>query len=137
MANVNWSHNGRDVSQELTAPMMDYFFIFLFVLAGVGMVLGGIFASFLLAPRNPTKIKQSAYECGEETIGPSSINFNVAYYLFAILFVIFDVEAAFLFPWAVVFRELGIIGLIEVVLFILVLVVGLMYAWKKGALQWE
>lgn len=116
---------------------MDYLFVFLFVCLGVAMVLGGILASYLLAPRNPTKIKQSPYECGEETIGSSSINFNVAYYLFAILFLVFDVEAAFLFPWAVVLRELGLIGLIEVVMFVLVLVVGLAYAWKKGVLEWE
>lgn len=116
---------------------MDYLFLFLFVLLGMAMVLGGIFASFLIAPRNPTAIKQSPYECGEKTIGSSSINFNVAYYLFAILFLVFDVESAFLFPWAVVFRELGVTGLIEVVLFILVLVVGLAYAWRKGVLQWE
>jgi len=116
---------------------MDYLFVFLFVCLGVAMVLGGIFASYLLAPRHPTEVKQSPYECGEKTIGSSSINFNVAYYLFAILFLVFDVEAAFLFPWAVVLRELGFIGLIEVVMFVLVLVVGLVYAWKKGVLEWE
>ncbi|QDV42421.1 NAD(P)H-quinone oxidoreductase subunit 3 [Stieleria neptunia] len=116
---------------------MDYLFVFLFVVLGIAMVLGGIFASYLLAPRNPTKVKQSPYECGEETIGSSSINFNVAYYLFAILFLVFDVEAAFLFPWAVVLRELGLIGLLEVVMFVLVLIVGLAYAWKKGVLEWE
>jgi NADH-quinone oxidoreductase subunit A len=116
---------------------MDYLFVFLFVCLGVAMVLGGIFTSYLLAPRNPTEVKQSPYECGEATIGSSSINFNVAYYLFAILFLVFDVEAAFLFPWAVVLREVGFIGLIEVVMFVLVLVVGLVYAWKKGVLEWE
>ena len=116
---------------------MDYLFVFLFVCLGAAMVLGGIFASYLLAPRNPTPVKQAPYECGEETIGSSSINFNVAYYLFAILFLIFDVEAAFLFPWAVILRELGFIGLIEVIVFVLVLVVGLVYAWKKGVLEWE
>ena len=116
---------------------MDYLFIFLIGLAGLGMVGGGIFGSWLLAPRNPGKAKSSTYECGEKTIGSSSLNFNVGYYLYAILFLIFDVEAAFLFPWAVVLRELGVVGLVEVILFVLVLVVGLAYAWKKGVLEWE
>jgi NADH-quinone oxidoreductase subunit A len=116
---------------------MDYLIIFILVFTAVGMVLGGYIASHLLAPRNPGKVKQSSYECGEKSIGTSHINFNVAYYLFAILFLIFDVEAAFLIPWAVVFKQLGLLGLIEVILFILILAVGLVYAWKKGALEWD
>jgi NADH-quinone oxidoreductase subunit A len=116
---------------------MDYFIIFLLVGLAVSMVAGGYLASHLLAPRNPGRIKKTPYECGEKPIGSSQINFNVTYYLFAILFLIFDVEAAFLFPWAVVFRDLGLIGLIEVILFILILGVGLLYAWKKGVLEWD
>lgn len=103
---------------------MDYFLVFILILCGLGMVGGGLLGSHMLAPKNPNKAKISSYECGEETIGSSNLNFNVAYYLFGILFLIFDVEAAFLFPWAVVFKQLGLVGLIEVVLFILVLVVG-------------
>ena len=115
---------------------MDYFFALLFVgLAGM-FVLGGLAVSFLVAPNKPGKVKNSPYECGEKTIGPSWIQFNVGYYLFALLFLVFDVEAAFLYPWALVLREVGVIGLIEAVVFILVLLVALVYAWRKGVLEW-
>lgn len=115
---------------------MDYFLVML--LTGLALVLvgGGLLGSYLLAPRNPGGMKNQPYECGEETIGPSWVHFNVGYYLFALIFLIFDVEAAFLFPWAVVFREVGMVALVEVGLFISVLIVGLIYAWKKGVLEW-
>lgn len=100
------------------------------------LVGGGLLASRLLAPRNPGGVKSQPYECGEETIGPSWVNFNVGYYLFALLFLVFDVEAAFLYPWAVSFRELGLIGLVEIGLFMAILLVALLYAWKKGVLKW-
>lgn len=115
---------------------MDYFFVLL--LAGLAFVMvgGGLLGSYLLAPRNPGGVKNEPYECGETTIGTSWVQFNVGYYLFALIFLVFDVEAAFLFPWAVVFREVGLIALLEVGIFILVLIVGLIYAWKKGVLEW-
>ncbi len=115
---------------------MDYFIVLLLIGLAVGLVSSALWISFLLAPRNPGGIKNEPYECGEETIGSSWVHFNVGYYLFALIFLIFDVEAAFLFPWAVVFREVGIIALIEAGLFISVLLVGLTYAWKKGVLEW-
>lgn len=115
---------------------MDFFVVLLFAFLAVALVGSGLIASRLLAPRNPTKLKNSTYECGEKSIGPSWIQFNVGFYLFALLFLIFDVEAAFLFPWAVVLREVGAVGLIEVGVFVAVLIVGLVYAWKKGALEW-
>ena len=115
---------------------MDYFLILLLATLPVALIGVALTVSHVLSPPNPSAVKNAAYECGEETIGPSWIHFNVGYYLFALLFLVFDVEAAFLFPWAVVFREVGIIGLIEVTIFISVLLVGLAYAWKKGVLEW-
>lgn len=115
---------------------MDYFLVLLLAGLAVVLVLGGLLVSYLLAPRQPIGVKHEPYECGEETIGPSWIHFNVGYYLFALIFLVFDVEAAFLFPWAVVLREVGIIGLVEAGIFVLVLIVGLIYAWKRGVLEW-
>lgn len=115
---------------------MDYFFILLFTGLAVVMVGGGLLFSRLLAPHNPGKAKTEPYECGEQTIGRSWVHFNVGYYLFALLFLVFDVEAAFLFPWAVVFREIGVLALIEGGVFIAILLLALLYAWKKGALEW-
>lgn len=115
---------------------MDFIFILAFVVLAVAFVFGGLAASHLLAPHRPGGLKNVPYECGESTIGSSRIQFNVGYYLFALLFLVFDVEAAFLYPWAVVLREVGVTGLIEVGLFVLVLIVGLAYAWRKGVLEW-
>ncbi len=115
---------------------MDYFFILLFILLTTLLFFGGLLASRLLAPHHPTELKNSPYECGEQSIGSAWIQFNVGYYLFALLFLVFEVEAAFLYPWAVIFREAGRLGLLEVGGFILVLMAGLAYAWRKGALEW-
>jgi NADH:ubiquinone oxidoreductase subunit 3 (subunit A) len=115
---------------------VDYFFILLFVGLAAVFVLGGLGFSYLVAPHRPNKIKTMPYECGEQTLGQSWIQFNVGYYLFALLFLIFDVEAAFLYPWALVLRTVGIAGFVEAGIFLLILVLGLAYAWKKGALEW-
>ena len=111
------------------------------MLAALIFPIGGVVTSLLfgrlrLRPDNPDPIKNDTYECGVETVGPSWIQFNFRYYYFALLFVIFDVEVIFLLPWAVYFRQLGLFGLIEMALFILILVVGFLYAWKKEALEW-
>lgn len=113
-------------------------FLFILAVAGLGVifVLGGLLASFLVAPHRPGLTKNNPYECGERPYGAAWVQFNVGYYLFALLFLIFDVEAVFLFPWAVVLRDVGVAGLIEAGLFILILLVGLAYAWRKGALEW-
>lgn len=116
--------------------MMGYFFVFLLAGLAVAMVGGGLVTSYLVAPHRPNKIKNTPYECGEQPIGRAWIQFNVGYYLFGLLFLVFDVEVAFLYPWAVVFRQVGLIGFIEMGIFIAILVVGLAYAWKKGALEW-
>jgi NADH-quinone oxidoreductase subunit A len=115
---------------------VDYFFILLFIGLAVFFLAAGLGFSFLVAPHRPNRVKNSTYECGELPIGRSWVQFNVGYYLFALLFLVFDVEAAFLYPWAVVLRSVGVVGLIEAGLFILVLILGLVYAWRKGALEW-
>jgi len=115
---------------------MEYVFVLLFAAVAGFFVVGGLLFSRLIAPHRPNRIKNTPYECGEQPVGQAWVQFNVGYYLFALLFLIFDVEAAFLYPWAVVLRVVGIRGLIEVGIFLLVLLVGLAYAWKKGALEW-
>jgi NADH-quinone oxidoreductase subunit A len=90
----------------------------------------------LLAPRKPSPVKNDIYECGLETTGNSWIQFRVQYYLYALIFVIFDVETVFLFPWAVSYNSLGWFALVEMFIFVAVLLVGLIYAWRKGALEW-
>ncbi len=115
---------------------MDYFFVFLFTGLSAAFVVGGLAFSRLIAPHNPGAIKNSPYECGEQPIGQAWIQFNVGYYLFGLLFLVFDVEAAFLYPWAVAFKTVGLTGFVEALIFLLVLILGLAYAWKKGALEW-
>jgi NADH-quinone oxidoreductase subunit A len=115
---------------------MDYIFVLCSVGLSAAFVLGGLGFSYLVAPHRPGKIKNSTYECGEKPLGQARLQFNVGYYLFALMFLIFDVEAAFLYPWAVVLRTVGVVGLFEAGIFILVLILGLLYAWKKGALEW-
>ncbi len=115
---------------------MDFFLVFCVACVAFLMFFGSLIFSRLLAPHRPNASKNAPYECGESQIGPAWINFNVGYYIFALLFLAFDVEAAFLYPWAVVVREVGVPGLIEVGIFVSVLVLGLIYAWRKGALEW-
>jgi NADH-quinone oxidoreductase subunit A len=109
--------------------------LFIAVAAGMGIVL--ITLGLLVGPRRPESDKLSPYECGFEAFEDARMQFDVRYYLLAILFIIFDLEIAFLFPWAVVFKQIGIVALIEMALFLLLLVIGFAYVWKKGALEWE
>jgi NADH-quinone oxidoreductase subunit A len=92
--------------------------------------------STLLVPKRPDRVKNAPYECGVETIGPTEIQFHNRFYLYALIFVIFDVEAVFLFPWAVSYGNLGLFALIEVLIFVGLLLVGYVYAWRKRALEW-
>jgi NADH-quinone oxidoreductase subunit A len=103
---------------------------------GTGIVLFTFFLSKLLRPRNPYPEKTINYECAELPIGSSWIQFNPRFYIFALIFVIFDVEAIFLFPWAVAFGQLGLYALVEMIVFIAILFFGYFYAWKKGAMKW-
>ena len=114
----------------------DYAIIGIFLILGIGFVLFAFFAAKLLRPHRPSKIKQQNYECGETPIGSSWIQYNVGYYIFALIFVIFDVEVVFLFPWAVAFKKLGLFALVEMFIFLAILIFGLVYAWRKGALKW-
>lgn len=111
--------------------------LILFFLAGMVMVAGGMLASSLLSPSKQNDTKEEAYECGIPTQGPSWLQFKVGYYLFAILFLIFEVETVFIFPWATVMKEMGIVAFIEILIFFIILGLGLVYAWKKDALKWE
>ena len=109
--------------------------LFIAVATGLGIVL--MVLGMLAGPRRPDAEKFSPYECGFEAFEDARMKFDVRYYLIAILFIIFDLEIAFLFPWAVVFDKIGAIALIEMALFLALLVVGFAYVWKKGALEWE
>ncbi len=116
--------------------MSEYLAVLIFIFVGAGMVLFTFFLARLLRPHNPYPEKNINYECAELPIGSSWIKFHNRYYIFALIFVIFDVEAVFLFPWAVAYGQLGLYALVEMVIFILILLFGLLYAWKKGVLKW-
>ena len=109
--------------------------IFLAVAGGLGVLLMTL--GFLFGPRRPDPAKLSPYECGFEAFEDSRMKFDVRYYLVAILFIVFDLEIAFLFPWAVALDSIGLVGLAAMGVFLLVLVVGFIYEWKKGALEWD
>ncbi len=111
--------------------------IIVFILSGIVLVAGANFLSNLISHKSDNPQKRDPYECGMETIGPTWVQFKVGYYLFAILFLIFDVEVAFLVPWAVVFKTVGTVALVEILVFLIILGLGLLYAWKKQALKWE
>ena len=109
--------------------------LFLIVATGIGIAL--IVIGNLLGPKRPSAEKLSAYECGFPAFEDARMRFDVRYYLVAIVFIVFDLEIAFVFPWALVFRELGVFGLVEMGVFLALLVIGFIYVWKKGALEWE
>lgn len=111
--------------------------ILLFLISGIVLVAGANFLSNLLSHKSDNPNKRKPYESGMETIGPTWIQFKIGYYLFAILFLIFDIEVAFLVPWAVVYKAVGGIALVEILVFLFILGIGLLYAWKKHALKWD
>lgn len=108
----------------------------IFLLLGIVFVLFTLFLARLIRPARPSETKLLNYECGEQPIGSAWIQYNPRFYIFALLFVIFDVEVIFLFPWAVVYRSLGLFALVEMLIFIGILLIGLIWAWKKGVLKW-
>ncbi len=114
-----------------------YFPILLFIIIGLAMGLIMPTIGFFLGSRKPDPEKNSPYECGFEPFEDARMKFDVRYYLVAILFIIFDIEIAFLFPWAVVFKDIGLFGFAAMMIFLAVLVIGFVYEWKKGALEWE
>jgi NADH-quinone oxidoreductase subunit A len=115
----------------------NYFPILLFILVGLAFGVVPILAGWLLAPNRPDSEKLSPYECGFEAFEDARMKFDVRYYLIAILFILFDLEIAFLFPWAIVLKEIGLFGFVAMSIFLAILVVGFIYEWMKGALEWE
>lgn len=115
----------------------DWLYIGIFVAVCLFIPAVAIFMAGLLAPKKPNAIKQTTYECGIETVGEAWVRFKAQYYIFALVFLVFDVEAVLLYPWAVAFNLLDFYMVLEAVLFILILLGGLLYAWRKGALEWS
>ena len=114
-----------------------YLPVLLFILVGVGVGVVPLVLGYVLGPNCPDPAKNSPYECGFEAFDDARMKFDVRYYLVAILFILFDLEIAFLFPWAVALQDVGMTGFVAVVIFLAILVIGFAYEWKKGALDWE
>ena len=121
----------------LSIFLKDYLSIIIFLFIAISLSVGFIVLNFLFSPKNPDPEKLSAYECGFEAFGDSRMEFDVRFYLVAILFIIFDLEIAFLFPWAISLDAIGTFGLVSMGIFLLILVVGFIFEWKKGALEWD
>ena len=121
----------------LTDFLKDYLSIVIFFFISIGLSVGFIVLNFLFSPKNPDPEKLSAYECGFEAFTDSRMEFDVRFYLVAILFIIFDLEIAFLFPWAISLSNLGSLGFWSMMIFLFVLTIGFIYEWKKGALDWD
>ena len=117
--------------------LKDYLSIIIFLFVALGLSVGFIVLNFLFSPKNPDPEKLSTYECGFEAFGDSRMEFDVRFYLVAILFIIFDLEIAFLFPWAISLGNLGPLGFWSMMVFLLILTIGFIYEWKKGALDWD
>ncbi|NBO12682.1 MAG: NADH-quinone oxidoreductase subunit A [Betaproteobacteria bacterium] len=117
--------------------LSQYLPVILFILVGSLVGIGPIVLGKLLGPSRPNAAKLSPYECGFDAFEDARIKFDVRYYLVAILFILFDLEIAFLFPWAAAYREIGVVGFWSVMIFLGILVVGFIYEWKKGALDWD
>ena len=117
--------------------LTDYFSIILFLIIALILSFGFIVINFLFSPKKPDPEKLSAYECGFAPFNDSRMEFDVRFYLVAILFIIFDLEIAFLFPWAISLGKIGLLGFISMMIFLVILTVGFIYEWKKGALDWE
>lgn len=111
--------------------------VLIFLMLGILFVAGGLITSWLLRPRKPYPGKLSTYECGEEPIGSAWVRFNIRFYVIALIFLIFEVEIVFLFPWALVYRDLGLFAFLEMAVFLSILLVGYAYVWVKGDLDWD
>ncbi len=117
----------------------DYIPILIFAVVAVALSAIAVLVPALFGPKRPTDVKLAPYESGKQPIGPARRRFSIQYYLFAVLFILFDIEVVFLYPWATVFKDLTppLLGLLEAGVFVLILVLGLVYVWKKGGLEWE
>ncbi len=114
----------------------DWLFVGIFFVVAMFLPAAAITIAGFLAPKKPNPIKNSTYECGIETVGPTWIQFKAQYYVFTLVFLVFDVEMVLLFPWAVAYNQMKLFAIVEGVLFVLILLGGLLYAWKKRALEW-
>ena len=114
-----------------------YLPILVLVIIAVCFGMGSLVFSTLIGQKKPSKVKLAPYECGCEPVGSARERFSIKFYLIAMLFILFDIEAVFLYPWSVIFKRLGMFGLMEMGVFIVILFVGYVYVWKKGALEWE
>ncbi len=110
--------------------------ILTFIILAIVFVIAGLVTARLIAPKNPTKEKLTTYECGENPIGSPWIKFNIRFYVIALVFIIFDLEVVFLFPWAVVFQKMGMFAFIEMLVFLVILGLGFIYLWARGDLEW-
>lgn len=128
---------GGVAMEQLHLYQNNYLIVFIFLLLGIILPLVALTAAKILRPNKPTEKKQTTYESGIEPFQDSRVQFHVRYYIFALMFVIFDVETVFLYPWAVAYEKLGIFALIEMLIFVVMLLVGLLYAWKKKVLKWN
>ena len=114
----------------------NWLYIGIFMAVAAFLPAAAITIAGFLAPKKPNKLKNTTYECGIETVGESWVQFKAQYYIFGLVFLVFDVETVFLYPWAAAYNQLSLFMVLEAVLFILILVAGLLYAWRKGALEW-
>jgi NADH-quinone oxidoreductase subunit A len=121
----------------LSEFLKDYLSIIIFLFIALGLSVSFIVLNFIFSPKKPDPEKLSAYECGFEAFDDSRMEFDVRFYLVAILFIIFDLEIAFLFPWAVSLGSIGLLGFCSMMIFLFILTIGFVYEWKKGALDWE
>ncbi|MDF2556846.1 MAG: NADH-quinone oxidoreductase subunit [Bacillales bacterium] len=123
MSSLNWYQN-------------NYVIVLVFLILGILLPIVALFLGKLLRPHKPIHAKYTTYESGNEPFGDARVQFNVRYYMFALMFVIFSVETIFLYPWAVAYKKLGVFALVEMLVFVVMLVIGLVYAWKKKVLRW-
>jgi NADH:ubiquinone oxidoreductase subunit 3 (subunit A) len=114
----------------------EWLYLGVFLTMAMVIPLAALLVAGLLSPKKPSEIKNSTYECGMETVGPSWVQFKVQYYIYGLIFLIFDVETVLLFPWAVAYQRVSLFGVLEAVFFVLILTGGLWYVWRKGALEW-
>ncbi len=116
--------------------LQDFEFVGIFILVAIALATVPLLLAWLLRPKKPNPIKSSTYECGVETFGDAWVQFKVQYYIYALVFVVFDIETIFLFPWAVAYSQLPLFAVLEMVVFVLILAGALVYAWRKGDLEW-
>ena len=117
--------------------LSEYLSIIIFLFIALALSIGFVVVNFAFSPKNPDPEKLSAYECGFDAFSDSRVKFDVRFYLVAILFIIFDLEIAFLFPWAISLSNIGLLGFFSMIIFLSILTIGFIYEWKKGALEWE